>query len=144
MPARADVGCGNLTRDERAPLKSTVTRADNLFRASGMSREAFAEYWTKVHAPLLASHPAVKRLVINVTQEFKRFSVRNEDPNDPLRSTIVTQIPDGFVELWFEDEASMNAMYQSAFSKQLIADAEHFVGAIATFIVDEREIAAPG
>lgn len=121
-----------------------IKRLTIMTRRPGMSREAFAEYWTKVHAPLLASHPAVKRLVINVTQEFKRFSVRNEDPNDPLRSTIITQIPDGFVELWFEDEASMNAMYQSDFSKKLIADAEHFVGAIATFVVDEREIAAPG
>jgi uncharacterized protein (TIGR02118 family) len=109
-------------------------------RRPGMSREQFAEYWTNVHAPLLASHPAVKRLVINVTQEFVRFSVRNPDPADPLRSTIVTQTPDGVVELWFDDAEAMEAMYKSEFAKQLVADAEHFVGAIATFIVDEREI----
>ena len=113
-------------------------------RKPGISREKFADYWTNVHAPLLASHPAVKRLVINVTEQFVRFSVRNEDPADPLRSTMVTQIPDGFVELWFADRESMEAMYRSDFSKQLVADAEHFVGAIATFLVDEREIAKPG
>jgi hypothetical protein len=36
----------------------------------------------------------------------------------------------------------MEAMYESPFAQQLVADAVHFVGAIATFIVDEREIKA--
>ena len=117
-----------------------IKRVTLMTRKPGMTREAFADYWTRVHAPLLASHPAVKRLTINVTQAFVRFSVRNEDPADPLRSAIVTQTPDGIVELWFEDHDSMNAMYASDFSRRLVADAEHFVGAIATFIVDEREI----
>ena len=118
-----------------------IKRITIMTRKPGMSREAFADYWTRVHAPLLASHPAVKRLVINVTTEFVRFSVRNEDRDDPLRSTIVTQTPDGFVELWFDSVAEMEAMYRD-FSKQLVADAEKFVGAIATFVVDEREIKA--
>lgn len=117
-----------------------IKRVTIMTRRPGMTREAFAEYWTNVHAPLLASHPAVKRLVINVTQEFVRFSVRNEDLEDPLRSAIVTRTPDGVVELWFEDRESMEAMYRSEFSRKLVADAEHFVGAIATFIMDEREI----
>lgn len=117
-----------------------IKRVTLMTRKPGMTREAFADYWTRVHAPLLASHPAVKRLTINVTEEFVRFSVRNEDTADPLRSTIVTQTPDGIVELWFEDRESMSAMYASDFSRRLVADAEHFVGAIATFIVDEREI----
>lgn len=120
-----------------------IKRVTIMTRKPGITREQFADYWTNVHAPLLASHPAVKRMVINVTEQFVRFSVRNEDPADPLRSTIVTQTPDGFVELWFADRESMQAMYASEFSKQLVADAEHFVGAIATFIVDEREIAKP-
>jgi uncharacterized protein (TIGR02118 family) len=120
-----------------------IKRLTVMTRRPGMSKEAFADYWTNVHAPLLASHPAVKRLVINVTSEFKRFSVRNADPDDPLRDTILTRAPDGFVELWFDNAEEMNAMYASDFSKQLIADAEHFVGAIVTFIVDEREIRAP-
>jgi len=120
-----------------------IKRVTLMTRKPGMTREAFADYWTRVHAPLLASHPAVKRFTINVTQEFVRFSVRNEDAADPLRSTIVTQTPDGIVELWFEDRESMNAMYASDFSRRLVADAEHFVGAIATFIVDEREIKTP-
>lgn len=120
-----------------------IKRVTLMTRKPGMTREAFADYWTRVHGPLLASHPAVKRFTINVTQEFVRFSVRNEDPADPLRSTIVTQTPDGIVELWFEDRESMSAMYASDFSRRLVADAEHFVGAIATFIVDEREIKTP-
>ena len=84
----------------------------------------------------------MKRLVCNVTERFVRFSVRNEEP-DPLRSTIVTQTPDGFVELWFASREEMEAMYSSDFTKKLVADAENFVGAIATFVVDEREIAKP-
>jgi len=119
-----------------------IKRITVITRKPGMSRDDFADYWTNVHAPLLASHPAVKRLVINVTEAFTRFSVRNADPADPLRSAILTQIPDGFVELWFDNADEMNAMYASDFSKRLIADAENFVGAIATFIVDEREIPA--
>ena len=120
-----------------------IKRMTIMTRKPGMSRESFADYWTRVHAPLLASHPAVKRLVINVTEQFVRFSVRNEDPSDPLRATLVTQIPDGFVELWFSDRESMEAMYRSDFAKKLVADAENFVGSIATFIVDERAISSP-
>jgi hypothetical protein len=120
-----------------------IKRVTLMTRKPGMTREAFADYWTRVHAPLLASHPAVKRLTINVTEEFVRFSVRNEDTADPLRSTIVTQTPDGIVELWFEDRESMSAMYASDFSRRLVADAEHFVGALAPFIVDERAIKTP-
>src|SRR5204863_642812 len=97
-----------------------VKRITVMTRRPGMSKDKFADYWTNVHAPLLASHPAVKRLVINVTEQFVRFSVRNGEP-DPLRSTIVTQTPDGFVELWFEDEQSMEGMYKSDFGKQLVA-----------------------
>jgi hypothetical protein len=69
--------------------------------------------------------------------------VRNEDPTDPLRATLITQIPDGFVELWFTDRESMEAMYRSDFAEKLVADAENFVGSIATFIVDERAISSP-
>jgi uncharacterized protein (TIGR02118 family) len=120
-----------------------IKRITIMTRRPGMTREAFADYWTRVHAPLLASHPAVRKLVCNVTERFVRFSVRNEDRDDPLRSTIVTQTPDGFVELWFASREEMEAMYSSDFTKKLVADAEHFVGAIATFVVDEREIAKP-
>ena len=119
-----------------------IKRLTIMTRKPGMTHEAFAQYWTNVHGPLLASHPAVKRMVANVTEEFLRFSVRNENSIDPLRSTILTQIPDGFVELWFEDRPSMEAMYNSDFSKRLVADAENFVGAIVTFIVQEVEIMA--
>jgi uncharacterized protein (TIGR02118 family) len=121
-----------------------IKRLTVMTRKPGLSREEFARYWTESHGPLLASHPAVKRFVANVTLEFRRFSVRNEDPSDPLRSTILTQTPDGFVELWFEDRESMEAMYASDFAKKLVADAEHFVGGIATFIVEEREIRKSG
>jgi len=120
-----------------------IKRVTIMTRKPGMSREAFADYWTNTHGPLLASHPAVRRFVINVTREFVRFSVRNADPADPLRSTILTQVPDGVVELWFDNAEDMNAMYASEFAKRLVADAENFVGAIATFIVDEREIKSP-
>ena len=117
-----------------------IKRMTIMTRKPGLGREEFADYWTRVHAPLLASHPAVKRLVIDVTTQFVRFSVRNENGDDALRSTILTQTPDGFVELWFANREEMEAMYASDFTKQLVADAGHFVGAIATFIVDEREI----
>ena len=65
-----------------------IKRVTLMTRKPGMTREAFADYWTRVHAPLLASHPAVKRFTINVTQAFVRFSIRNEDPDDPLYGTI--------------------------------------------------------
>ena len=117
-----------------------LKRLTVMTRKPGMSREAFARYWTDVHAPLLASHPAVKRLVINVVTEFVRSSTRNGDPEDPLRDAILTRTPDGFVELWFESRAEMEAMYASDFAKRLVADAEAFVGSITTFVVDERAI----
>ncbi len=117
-----------------------IKRVTIMTRKPGMTREAFADYWKNIHAPLLASHPAVKRLTINVTGEFLRFSVRNEDPADPLRSSILTQVPDGIVELWFANQEEMEGMYNSDFSRQLVSDAEAFVGAIATFLMEEHEI----
>lgn len=117
-----------------------IKRMTIMTRKPGMSRSDFTDYWTNVHAPLLASHPAVKRLIIDVTEQFVRFSTRNPHADDVLRSTFLTQTPDGFVELWFEDRVSMESMYASDFSKRLVADAENFVGSIATFIVEEREI----
>jgi uncharacterized protein (TIGR02118 family) len=132
----------NFPRPQHEWSNAMIKRLTVMTRRPGLSKQEFADYWTNIHAPLLASHPAVKRLVLNVTEQFVRFSVRNEDPADALRSTVLTQTPDGFVELWFADRESMEAMYKSDFSKQLVADAEHFVGAIATFIVDERDITA--
>jgi uncharacterized protein (TIGR02118 family) len=117
-----------------------IKRVTLMTRKPGMSRAAFADYWINVHAPLLASHPAVKRLTINVTQQWLRSSVRTEDPEDPLRSTILARTPDGIVELWFDDRESMEAMYKSDFSRRLVTDAEQFVGAIVTFVMDEHEI----
>ncbi|MEP7206047.1 MAG: EthD domain-containing protein [Casimicrobiaceae bacterium] len=117
-----------------------IKRVTIMTRKPGMTREDFADYWIKRHAPLLASHPSVKRFTINVTHEYLRFGVRNEDLEDPLRTTILTKTPDGIVELWFEDRESMEAMYKSEFTAQLVADAGNFVGAIVTFIMDEHEI----
>jgi uncharacterized protein (TIGR02118 family) len=117
-----------------------IKRLTIMTRKPGLSRSEFADYWMNTHAPLLASHPAVKRLVINVTRQFTRFSTRNPDVEDPLRTNFLSQTPDGFVELWFDDRDSMEAMYASDFSRTLIADAENFVGSIATFIVEETEI----
>ncbi|MBM3600178.1 MAG: EthD family reductase [Alphaproteobacteria bacterium] len=117
-----------------------IKRITVMTRKPGTTHQQFADYWTNVHAPLLASHPAVKRLVLNVTEQFVRFSVRNEHKDDPLRDTILTQTPDGFVELWFADTESMEEMYHSEHTKKLVADAENFVGAIATFVVEERVI----
>jgi len=69
--------------------------------------------------------------------------VRIENRDDPPRSTGVTRTPDGFVELWFDSVAKMEVMYRSEFAHRRVADAEHFVAATATFVVDERAIKAP-
>jgi uncharacterized protein (TIGR02118 family) len=58
-------------------------------RKAGMSDEQFFHYWEKVHGPIGARIPGVRRLV---------QSPRIEVPGD-------TRAPDydGLVELWFDD-----------------------------------------
>jgi hypothetical protein len=48
--------------------------------------------------------------------------------------------PDGFWELWFTDRDAMDEMYNSSFAKKFVADAEHFVGSLWTFVVEEQVV----
>jgi uncharacterized protein (TIGR02118 family) len=117
-----------------------IKRITILMRKPGTTHAEFVRYWTEVHGKLLASHPSVSRLVANDILEFKRFGVRNPDPDRPLQNVQPAIEPDGFWELWFTDRQAMEAMYASDFVKQLVADAENFVGSLWTFVVDEHVI----
>jgi EthD domain len=120
--------------------KGMIKRITLLTRKPGMSREEFVRHWTEKHGRLLADHPSIWRLVANPVVEFKRFGVRNPDPARPAQNVQPEFEPDGFWELWFKDRDAMEEMYNSPFAKKLVAEAEHFVGSLWTFVVEEEVV----
>lgn len=131
------------SREGRLPWVGTkvmIKRITLLTRKPGMGREEFVCHWTETHGRLLGGHPSVMRLVANPVVEFKRFGVRNPDPGRPAQNTQPQFEPDGFWELWFTDRDAMDEMYTSSFAKKLVADAEHFVGSLWTFVVEEQVV----
>lgn len=78
-------------------------------RKPGMSREAFAEYWTTTHAEIGKRLPGVRRYVINLAATVG--SSGRELPYD------------GFAEVWWDDleslrRASSSPEYQAALADE--------------------------
>jgi uncharacterized protein (TIGR02118 family) len=100
-----------------------------LRRKEGLTHAQFVEHWEKVHAPLLRRNPAIRRYV--------QSHIVSERPT-PL-GAIEGEI-DGIVELWFDDIEAFQASWASPINKVIVEDSETFIGAIKSFIVDERTI----
>jgi uncharacterized protein (TIGR02118 family) len=97
-------------------------------RKSGLTREEFSQYWSRIHGPLGARIPGLRRLVQSQAIEV---------PGD-------TRTPDfdGVAELWFDDVAALLAARQSPEWSAATADEANFVDAMqsAYLVTVEREI----
>jgi uncharacterized protein (TIGR02118 family) len=94
----------------------------------GLSDEEFFNYWEKVHAPIGASIPGVRRFV-----QSRRLTV----PGDK-------QAPDydGMVELWFDDAAALLMARRSPEWRAATEDEVNFIdrGKSAYFVTEERVV----
>jgi uncharacterized protein (TIGR02118 family) len=101
-----------------------------LTRRPGLSHDDFVLHWLHIHAPLAHAVPGVKRYVQN--------HIEGERTRPDIRTTEVAV--DGIAELWFEDRAAMDRANASPEAKLLHDDGALFIGAIKTFIIEEKVI----
>ena len=89
-----------------------------------MTKEAFNNYWLKVHAPLVKKLPGIIRYVQNRI-------IQNGDPESQV---------DGYVELWFESLAAFEKAFESPAGQKLRQDDKNFIGSIHMMFVEEHVI----
>jgi uncharacterized protein (TIGR02118 family) len=95
-----------------------IKRISILIRRPQDSREVFSKHWNRVHGPLVATLPAVGRYIQNhVIDDFPRET-------DTLGSYDI----DGFVELYFADEATMRGAFTGPGVQPIWADEPNFLG----------------
>lgn len=106
-----------------------IKRMSILTRRPDVTPERFREHWFGLHADLL------KKLLPEVNGYVQNLWL-GPGPN-PLRPPGPHKI-DGIVELWFENEAAMDAAFASDRGKELMADGRLFIDTVTTFVVEER------
>jgi uncharacterized protein (TIGR02118 family) len=89
-----------------------------LTRRADMSREAFADWWLKQHAPLARQLPGLRKLTFNLV---------NADAGI-----------DGVSELWFDSQTAFEAAYASEMGKRVAADSMAHVAKRERLLVTEH------
>ena len=101
-----------------------------LTRKDGWTHEQFMKHWVEIHAPLAHAVPGPAPL-------------RAEPhPGERTRADIpATDVEiDGIAELWFDDQAALEAAARTPEMKALHADGALFIGRIKSYIVEEKFI----
>jgi uncharacterized protein (TIGR02118 family) len=101
-----------------------------LTRKDGWTHAQFMKHWVEVHAPLAHTVPGLRRYVQNhITGERTRADI-------PATAVEI----DGVAELWFDDQATLEAAARSPEMKALHADGALFIGRIRSYVVEEKTI----
>ncbi|MFD1512881.1 EthD family reductase [Halomarina rubra] len=94
-----------------------------LSRADGMSFEEFRDYWLDDHAPVASELPGLRRYTVSF-------------PSDPGRSQY-----DGFAQLYFDDEAALNAAMDSPEGAETARNIAEFTGdRMLQMVVEEHVV----
>ena len=101
-----------------------------LTRKDGWTRDQFMKHWVEIHAPLALAVPGLRRYVQNHIQAER---TRADIPE--IRAEI-----DGVAELWFDDQAALEAAARTPEMKALHADGAKFIGRIKSYVVEEKFI----
>ena len=96
-------------------------------RKTGMSPQAFRDYWLATHAPLAAAIPGMRGYRINIAGHP---GAQNPAPYD------------GSAEIWFDDRGAMEAGLSSQEGTIAGDDTANFVDDI-TFLVTEEHVILP-
>lgn len=94
-------------------------------RKTGMTQEAFRDYWTGVHAPLAAQIPGMRGYRINVA----------DDPGDMPAAPY-----HGSAEIWFDSRAAMEAGLGSEEGFVAGEDTAHFTDGIVFLVTEETVV----
>jgi uncharacterized protein (TIGR02118 family) len=101
-----------------------------LTRKDGWTHEQFMRHWVEVHAPLAHAVPGLRRYAQNhIRAERSRADI--------LDHAIAI---DGIAELWFDDQAALEAAARSPEMKALQADGAKFIGRIKSYVVEEVSV----
>src|SRR2546421_12070165 len=91
-----------------------------LTRRPELSHEQFMKHWVEIHAPLAHAVPGLRRYVQN--------HIRGERTRADIPAPAVEI--DGIAELWFDDQAALDAAARSPEMKALHDDGAKFIGRI--------------
>ena len=107
-----------------------IKRISFLTRKDGTTHEEFVRHWSEIHGPLARGIPGLCRYVqSHIVGEASRADIAGSD--------IAI---DGIAELWYDNAETMEQAIQSDQAKRLFADGAEFIGAIKTFVVEEKVI----
>ena len=101
-----------------------------LTRKPGWTHEQFVKHWVEIHAPLAHKMPGLRRYV--------QSHIRGERTRSDIPATEVEI--DGIAELWFDDQAALEAAGRSPEMKALHDDGAKFIGRIRSYVVDEKTV----
>jgi uncharacterized protein (TIGR02118 family) len=101
-----------------------------LTRKDGWTHEQFMKHWVEVHAPLAHAVPGLRRYVQN--------HIKGERTRADIPATEVAI--DGIAELWFDDQAALEAAAKTPEMMALHADGAKFIGRIRSYVIDERTV----
>jgi uncharacterized protein (TIGR02118 family) len=99
-----------------------------LTRKDGWTHEQFMKHWVEIHAPLALAVPGLRRYVQN------HFQGERTRPDIPTTAVEI----DGIAELWFDDQAALEAAARTPEMKALHADGAKFIGHIKSYVVEEK------
>lgn len=110
-----------------------IKRISILIRRPQDDRETFSKHWNGVHGALVAKLPAVGRYVQNhVVDEFPTGS-----------SGMGTYDIDGFVELYFSDDAAMRGAFAGPGAEPVWADEPNFLGHSTAYAIRGDKLPSP-
>ena len=101
-----------------------------LTRKDGWTHEQFMKHWVEVHAPLAHAVHGLRRYVQN--------HIKGERTRTDIPATEVAI--DGIAELWFDDQAALEAAAKTPEMKALHADGAKFIGRIRSYVIDEKTV----
>jgi uncharacterized protein (TIGR02118 family) len=101
-----------------------------LTRKDGWTHDQFMKHWVEIHAPLALAVPGLRRYVQN--------HIAGERTRADITETKVEI--DGVAELWFDDQATLEAAARTPEMKALHADGAKFIGRIKSYVVEEKFI----
>jgi uncharacterized protein (TIGR02118 family) len=99
-----------------------------LTRKEDWTHEQFMKHWVEIHAPLALAVPGLRRYVQN--------HIQAERGRADIAETKVEI--DGVAELWFDDQAALEAAARTPEMKALHADGAKFIGRIKSYVVEEK------
>ncbi|MFM9938993.1 MAG: EthD family reductase [Hyphomicrobiaceae bacterium] len=116
---------------KRPPIKALSI----VKRPASASAPDFQHYWANVHAPMAREVPQLKGFVLSRLLEER---TRIDLPPFPMDGPV-----DGFTSSFVDSVADRERLVTSAEAKRWFADGATFLGAVKSFLLEERVHLAP-